>query len=426
MRYLILGYFLLLPFQFALSPAPGIDLAVIRVATLVLVILWLVRGFVSRKLMLPVGVPSFFLLTFLFLAVFSLLWADNTVFAGRKVLFFCSFLPLFFVLLSWFREYPEERRGVLRAFLYGAFLAAASGIFVFSLQFFLGVERVFSFLTQYILPFFLGTSFGQSVAAYPSLLVNISGETILRASGFFPDPHMFSVYLGMAVPVALGMFFSTTTKKRRWFMVFLTLLLADLLTFSRGGYVGLFCGGLFFFFGAGASMRWNKKYVTWALTGGMIVTLLFSFGPIGTRLFSSFSQTDGSNIERLRLWQEATGHIASRPLLGVGLGNYPLVVKPDATYREPIYAHNLYLDIALELGLVGLVLFLGFVMTALVSAWKVWQEKRQYLSLSLVVSLVVFLTHSVFETALFSVHVLPALLLMVAIGVSYRQRDRIV
>lgn len=423
MRFLLIGYFLLLPFQFALSPVPGVDLAVVRVVTLTLVLVWLIRSLVMKKLMLPEGWSAFFLLMFLFLAVLSLLWAENAVFAGRKILFLVSFLPLFLVLTSWLREYPEEKNTLAKAFIFGAFLAAVCGIAIFLLQFFLGAPRVFALLTGQILPFFLGASFGQSVASYPSLLVNISGETLLRASGFFPDPHMFSVYLGMAVPIAFGIFL-TETKKSFWLLLFLVILLADLLTFSRGGYVGLLFGGLLFFFSVSTSFSWERKHVVWGLVGVMVLVFLFSFSPLGTRLLSSFSKGDGSNIERLRLWGEASVHVVERPLLGVGLGNYPLLVKPAATYREPIYAHNLYLDIALELGLVGLVSFLALIGIALGRAWKSWQQHRQYCSVSVVVSLVVFLGHSFFETPLFSVHALPALLLLLAIGVSYEYRGK--
>lgn len=424
MRLLLIGYFLLLPFQFALSPVPGVDLAVIRVVTLALVFVWLIRGLVMKKLMLPEGWSAFFLLTFLFLAALSLLWAENDVFAGRKTVFFVSFLPLFLVLTSWFREHPEEKNTLAKAFIFGAFLAAVCGIVIFLLQFFLGIERVFALLTGQLLPFFLGASFGQSVASYPSLLVNISGETLLRASGFFPDPHMFSAYLGMAAPIAFGVFLTTTIKKRFWFFLFLIILLADLLTFSRGGYVGLLFGGLLFFFSVGSTFSWGRKHVGWGLVGAVVLVLLFSLSPLGTRLSSSFSKGDGSNIERLRLWQEAGTHVEERPLLGVGLGNYPLLVKLTATYREPIYAHNLYLDIALELGLVGLALFLMLIGMAIRRAWRSWRQHHQHLALSVVVSLVVFLTHSFFETPIFSVHVLPVLLLLLAIGVSYEYRGK--
>ncbi|MDP2837935.1 MAG: O-antigen ligase family protein [Candidatus Moranbacteria bacterium] len=420
MRLFFFCYFLFLPFQWALSPLPGVDLALIRLATITLILLWLIRGLVLKRLSLPFDVPTFLLSAFLLWASSSLLWADNTLFGVRKALFLFSFLPLFFILVAWLKEYPAERTVLLRAFVVGAFLAALSGLVFFFLQFLFGPEPIFAFLTTTILPFFLGTTFGQTVANYPSLLVNISGVTLLRASGVFPDPHMFSLYLGMAIPVAGIWWWRVTTHKTWWLIIFLTILLADLLSFSRGGYVGLICGTIIFFLGIRSRLRFEKRSALLLVMGLIILGTLLSSSPLGSRFFSSFSRQDGSNIERLRLWQEAVLHIGERPLSGVGLGNYPLLVKPSALYREPIYAHNLFLDIAVELGLIGLALFLGVVGSALLWAGRAWKGAALPSAFAVIVSLAVFLGHAFFETPLFSVHVLPVLLLFLAIGVSYK------
>ena len=152
---------------------------------------------------------------------------------------------------------------------------------------------------------------------------------------------------------------------------------------------------------------------------GLIVIAIISVSPIGTRLFSSFSQTDGSNVERVRLWQEAAGLISLRPILGVGLGNYPLIVKPSAEYREPIYAHNLFLDITLETGLTGLFFFVGFLLLGIGSSWKRWRHTSDIVSLAIFSSLIVFSFHSFFETPIFSVHILPLFLLLMAASIAF-------
>lgn len=418
----LFGYFLLLPFQFALSPTEGIDLAIIRLLTIGLVGVFLVRGLLQKKILLPPLLPVFFLTGLLLMAVGSFLWADNPSFALRKSLFWLSFFPLFFVLASWFRECPGDRANVVKFFVGGAFVSAMGALLIFVSQFFFGVGRVFSFLTDSLLPFFLGATFAQSVALHPSLLVNLSGETVLRASGVFPDPHMFAFYLGLAAPLALAISLAARSAKEKtfWQVVFAGILLADLLSFSRGGYVGLFFGGALFLFSSGwlHHLPLRKKVLWFILLLFCGAALLMS--PVGTRLLSSFSSQDTSNTERLRLWQEALVHIGERPLLGTGLGNYPLLVQPSASYRDPIYAHNMYLDIALEVGIVGLVFFLGVLGYALLTAFRHWAKNREWLALGVVSSLMVFLTHSFFDTALFSVHALPALLLLMAVGVSYR------
>jgi O-antigen ligase len=345
------------------------------------------------------------------------LWAENAAWSLRKAAFLLSFFPLFFVFFAVLRD-PQPREKIFRALVSGAALVATLSFLQFFSQFIFGVEKVFDFWVRTVLPFFLGPTFGEAVASYPSLLVNISGFTVMRASGFFPDPHMAAFFFGMTLPLALALSFcDIPTRRKYWLAGACTILLADLLTFSRGGYVGLMCGsGIFFLLLL--SSRMDKKSILKIIIGVLIFVSGVILSPVGTRFVSSFSQSDGSNIERLRLWQESVTFISERPLLGVGLGNYPLAVKPTANYREPIYAHNPFLDIALETGLVGLFFFLALLSSCLRSAWGKWRVEGDVFGFALLVALVVFIAHSFFETPLFSVHILPLLLLLLAASLS--------
>ena len=111
------------------------------------------------------------------------------------------------------------------------------------------------------------------------------------------------------------------------------------------------------------------------------------------------------------MWQEAGMHLFGAPLLGYGLGNYPLVVDPLADYRKPIYAHDIFLDIAVETGLIGALLFsLG-----LFGALFRFIKRRDIILRASFVSLSLYVGHSLFENPLFSVHVLPVFLLVVSL-----------
>ena len=71
--------------------------------------------------------------------------------------------------------------------------------------------------------------------------------------------------------------------------------------------------------------------------------------------FSSiFDLKEGSNVGRLEMWKKSAEVALDNPFSGVGIGNYPLEVKASADYREPITAHNTYLDIASETGIISL------------------------------------------------------------------------
>ena len=423
MKLFFVVYFLFLPFQWALSLSEGVDLAIIRLVTLAGFLFWLALSLAKKELKLPQGWAIVVFFFFLFFTTLSLFWSENWHFSARKIVFILSFAPLFLMLCSWLETSIEDYGVLLKAYVGGAFLMGILGVSIFFAQFLFGVETVFSFLVRDMLPFFLGEAFAASVAAYPSLLVNISGMTLLRASGVFPDPHMFSYYIGMATPLAFAFWLREKPKARWWLGIALLLLLADLLSFSRGGYVGLMGAVLVFLFGERDYFLSRMRSTIILVVLSISMLLLATQTPFGARFTSIFSPSDGSNQERFRLWEEAAGHMSDRPLLGVGIGNYPLLVKPGISYREPLYAHNLYLDIAVETGLVGLGFFLGLVLVAIVRLVRTYRLTADPLALALLSSLTLFLTHSLFETPLFSVHVFPVLLLLLALGVSYKGRS---
>ena len=416
----VIFYFWLLPFQWALEPYGGVDLALSRVLAAFILLAWGARSLAKRRLVLPSPYVLWFGASYLFLVTVSFFWAENREWAIRKILFLWTFFPLLVVFSDLLRD-ESTRTKIVKAFVGGATLAALVGILQFLFQFPFGVGKVFEIWTRQLLPFFLGSTFGEAVAAYPSLLVNISGRTVMRASAFFPDPHMMALYLGLSLPFAGALLIRNWPERRLLnATAVLLLLVADALTFSRGGYIGLGVG-LVFLFGVWLAQPMSGRMRS-ALRHPLIIGGILCFSivlllqtPVGTRLGSSFSTEDGSNTERLRLWQETVGYISHRPFLGAGIGNYPLLAKPSATYREPIYAHNLYLDIASEVGLLGLSFFVGLLGLSFFTAWSGWRKNRDLFALASATALLIFSVHALFETPLFSVQVLPALLLVVGL-----------
>ncbi|MFC1645278.1 O-antigen ligase family protein, partial [Patescibacteria group bacterium] len=140
--------------------------------------------------------------------------------------------------------------------------------------------------------------------------------------------------------------------------------------------------------------------------------------PVSSRLLSSFNLTEGSNSQRIDTWKQSIEVIANHPITGVGLGNYALEIKPSASWREPIYSHNIFLDIAAEIGVLGVSCWILLLLYSTKSILKTYIKNNQILGLSLASSIVAFVVHSIFETALFSVHILPLLLILISINLN--------
>lgn len=418
MTYLLsLVLLITLPFQFAVPFATFGEIPIARIVTLVILASFLISAFFRRSFRLPSLVFSGVLSSFLTLAASSIIWAARPDLAIPKAAFLLNFLPLVFV---WYEvsKRPKGLESLIRATLFGATGAALVGIVFFLSQFIFGVGPTFHLIVDRILPFFLGHEFAALVAEYPSLMVNLAGETVLRATAAFPDPHVAAYFFGLSGFLALGML--RTTGRVGYLSIALIVFLADLLTFSRGGAIGLLIGGIIYLFLSNPKIFSSKENrLRPAIFGGVLI-LVFLSPPVFNRFLTSFSLSDTSSTERIALWREAAGAIGENPLLGVGLGNYLAAARPLYAPDAPFYAHNLYLDAATEIGLVGLLLFLAlFIWSA---ANIVHLRRSSPWAAPIGGALALYLTHSLVETALFSLHVTILLTLLFAITLSLERR----
>lgn len=408
---------LFIPFTFALSPAEGIDLQLIRVLLPIIVVLWGVCCLFFRRASLGNPFIGALVLSFLFFSGISIAVAQNPAWGVRKFVFLLSFFPLYFVAVDLLRF--QSLFVLARVISFSGFLVASLGIVQFFLALLLPIDVILSVFREVVTPFFLGGALGGEVIAHSSWLVNLSGTTVMRAFGVFPDPHVFAFFLGLCLPWPAVLWI----KKRNigYGVSFFTILLALFISFTRGAYVGLLMASLL------AGVVWFRslwkvvsqfhvRYVAFMLIGGIVgvSAVLFVDSPIQQRLLSSFDLSDNSNAGRLVIWQEAVDIILDHPVTGVGLGNYALAVRPEAGYRDPIYAHNLYLDIYAEMGLGAIVVWIVLLGSVGFVLWK--RARESVYSWAPFFGLVTFSVHSLFDTALFSVHVLPLLLVTFAVA----------
>ncbi len=408
----LLVIILYLPFQLALNPVAGVDLASIRVLILLLFFVWLAQGLKKKNIQIKNNWQTGLIVSFLLLNVLSIIVAKNTDWSIRKLLFLFSIFPLYFVA-SQLISNREKMFKVVKAAVFSGSVVAAIGIIQFASQFVVGLEKTYVFWAKFIITPFLGSSFGAAVLKNPSWLVNIAGQTYLRATSLFPDPHMFSFYLGLLSPLAFGLVMQNKGKKGLSILSFSLIIVADLLTFSRGGYVGLFGGLVFIGLFAWIGMSQRYKIIT-AIVFLSGLAILFVPSPVSQRFLSSFDLKEGSNQGRMQMWQKASSVILDKPVLGTGIGNYPLEVVATATYRDPIYAHNTYLDIAVETGILNALIWISLLVSAMFGFWH--KAKKERLFLFALISLIIFATHSMVETAIYSPVVLSLFLVILSLN----------
>jgi len=427
------------PFQIALNPEAflgslginlggGFDFSSLRLFIILLFVIWILKDRALHK-----NFPGMCLIVFLFISLFSLIGAENIGLGARKIIYFLSIFPLYFLTVGLTNE-KEKVKKISLILILSAALFSFLGVLQFLSQFIFGLESVYYFWAVNVLPVFSGFNLGALILAYPSWLVNIGGETILRAFSLFSDPHAFSFYLGLILPLT-AIFLFKAPKASKNFIIFLFIYLITfsglLLSFSRGAYLAA-CISLL-----------TVSFLSWKYFGSRKIPVLFLASllvfiipatPISSRFYSTFDLSEGSNLGRLEMWENASRIGFENLWQGVGLGNYFLTVDSAIDYRNPITAHNFYLDLLSETGIFALLLWLiligGTIFFLFRRLNEFWLDRREkYFLVALIGSLVYFSVHSFFETAIYNPSVLAALMVILGLaanflkGEKYAQKD---
>ncbi|MFA6159884.1 MAG: O-antigen ligase family protein [Parcubacteria group bacterium] len=399
-----------LPFQIALNPAVGVDLASVRVLILILFFVWVYGKIRNKKRLFFLDTQAKLILFFLFLSVASLFFAQNYSWGARKLLYLFSIFPLYFVVKDILNSREKVIKTLKSLVLSGA-VVSILGIIQFFAQFFWNYENISKLYSNYIGPIFWGENLARMVSDYPSWLVGVSGQNYFRAIGTFPDPHSFSLFLGMMLPLSVILFF-ISKKKIFWALSTAVIFLANILTFSRGGYVAIIVGIIIF-----VGVFWKKTQIKHKFMAGLAVMFLVLMltvpGPVSQRFDSSFDLQEGSNAGRIDIWQKSLETIKTKPFLGTGIGNFSLEVDKELGYRNPIYAHNTYLDIAVEEGVLASLVWMLILFITLLDFWIF--SKKDMISCGFFISLIIFSAHSMVETGIYSPMVLTLFLTIISL-----------
>jgi len=138
----------------------------------------------------------------------------------------------------------------------------------------------------------------------------------------------------------------------------------------------------------------------------------------------NFDEASSSNA-RLQIWKASWFMAKDHPVRGVGLNNFepvyreyiPKVVFPPLEWLVP-HAHNLYLSLWLETGVMGLVSFLALMWIFL----RRLIQKNNFLSIAIFASIVSILLHGFVDTPILKNDLAIIFWMLVGLGISVRNK----
>lgn len=176
--------------------------------------------------------------------------------------------------------------------------------------------------------------------------------------GLFGNPNEMALHFVMMMPLAITL--GIAARSKLWRLIYFTVaglfLAANMVTFSRGGFIGLIaCLGVLAW-KLGRKYRLNVTLVS--LVVG-VVALVAAPGNYGLRMLSIFIpglDAVGSSDQRKELLMHSIW-VSLRNPFGIGLGNFPIVGIRN------LESHNAYTQVSSELGVLGLAAYLVFIIS---------------------------------------------------------------
>ena len=242
-----------------------------------------------------------------------------------------------------------------------------------------------------------------------------SGHFVARVQGSFGHPNQYGGFVAFLIPVAVLVALSSAVPRWMRFVAATAVVLgipALMFSYARGAILALAIASLVW-----CGFRRPKLAIVAALA---IAAVAIFFTPSALR--QRFNPQTGQQDVPLRsdIWGGAIDIYTAHPVLGVGLGNFPVAYAAlpstlaNASQRRllnqhglivPPNAQNLYLGVLAEEGIVGLAVL---TLLGIVAARIVWLGIRvrdpagRAVAIGLGASLIVLAIHGIFEVMLFS------------------------
>lgn len=227
--------------------------------------------------------------------------------------------------------------------------------------------------------------------------------------GMFRNPNDMALHLVTIVPIALVLFFSTRNlfMKGLYAAAALSMMGGIVVTFSRGAFLGLAA--------ALAVLLWKigrRNRLTIAVA---VIFLLAAFAALAPSSYydrlatigDPHREANGSALARRAVLFRSINVALHHPVLGVGIGNFHIV-----SIKE-LVTHNAYTQVAAEMGLTAMAIYILFIVTPLRRLREIEREtfssrrssKFYYLAIGLQASLVGYMVSSFFGAVAYQYYI---------------------
>ncbi len=353
----------------------------------------------------PIGCMMFALLC---LALLSLTVSSHPIEGIKRIIYFSNLTIVPYVLYALLRQERITNERVIWSIIKPVILVVIVGFAQLLSTYLIDVYAFMRFWGEGIEARLFGAQWSYIAVHIGNTWLAYYGDQLsLRMFSLFPDSHSFPTFvlLGMPALLAVGarpiliaaqrsrLLQLYRTYASLWIVAVPISFLAVIASGTRGiwlsavGVVALLPLYRYAFaihridvlrrrmFAYGASFLatfFLLFFVAWPIfTSPQFLVGKSDLNLFGRRLSSTLDFGETSNALRIVIWKSTLESIYSHPLLGIGIGNFPVILHQNITLAKAgSTAHNLYLHVAAEMGIAAALITIALFGNSLYAAWR--------------------------------------------------------
>ena len=126
-------------------------------------------------------------------------------------------------------------------------------------------------------------------------------------------------------------------------------------------------------------LRWGKNRRFLVGAGAISAIILLTIKPLKLLELLAANDALGGFSGRAEIWSRAIAMINDHPFTGIGMGAFPEIADSFYSFmlfspHQIVHAHNLFLQVAIDLGLPGLIAWLAIFFLIMATAWQVYRR----------------------------------------------------
>jgi len=375
---------------------------------------------------------EFWALAYLTIGLLSVLVANEKGAALRRLFYLSEMVLIYPIFVGTIKNKPMVKKAV-RHFLLSTLLVLCVAFGQLIFVYFASLNGFWNWWVKHFSLNFYGKNLSNIVSRANTWFSYYPGRPpTLRLFSTFTDSHSFALYLILSSPLVLWLTIKEYLRVKKinpkiifLGMTFLLIQFSIALSGTRGVWISVAAPLIVSLYFLARKIRpISSKILSIGFSSFVLALLLSSLflsipqfnAPVSEidkslalkRLKSVIDLEETSNQGRIYIWKESLRAFIKKPILGVGLGNFPVVLGEDVELQKAgSTAHNVYLNSAVEMGILGLIAIIMIFYEILKKAHLLFKRKRyNYLPIFIAFYFIWIFTYSLFDIALFDARVM--------------------